>query len=244
MIGQGAVSLLKHPFRLMVAGKSGSGKTTLVVDIIKECFHPQVDRIMILCPSWDSQENFDPIRKYVDRKRDVIDKFNRDPFKKLLKQLNEQKILAKEEGRKNIKTLILIDDMAGSRMLHGGRVTPFSNLAIQSNHVDLSIIVLTQQPKAITPGFRDNLEGVICYPPQRKIDRQWLFEEYNGNNLSKKKFFEIISIAWKGIHQNDYSQLGQHFIFMFMPIRAPIRYFADFHFELTPKKFTLKGNNL
>lgn len=231
-----AESNIVHPFRLLVAGKAKSGKTTLVVDIIHRIMRPQIDRIIVLCPSWNTQDVFDPIRDMVNPSRDVWTDLDTNPFATIMKQLLKQIEYAKAKGTAPIRTLLFIDDMSGSKMMHSGRITPLSHLSIQSRHLCLSIFILSQQPKSITPGFRDNTDGVIAFPPQRELDRAWLYQEYNGNAIEKQKFIDLIMTAWKGVDRKDFLEFGTHFLFILLPFRSITRYFADFDYELTITK--------
>lgn len=229
-----AEALMEHPYRALFAGKSKSGKTALAVKLINESWRNEIDRFMVFCPTWD-QKAFDPIRDLVRRKEDIIQNYDKDPFPSLYRQLLNIKKKCIEKKYQMPRTLLLIDDMSGSKILHGGRLSAFAHLSIQSNHLSLSIFVLTQQVKSISPAFRDNLDGLIAFPMNREEDRDWLFKEYNGNMIRKKTFKKIIKTAWKGVGNEGYDRYGQHFLFVHLPVRAPTRYFSDFNHEITPR---------
>ena len=229
-----AEGLIRHPCRFLFAGRTKSGKTTLCVKLIDEVMRNQIDRMKVLCPTWD-QDLFDPIRDLVIEKDDVIQDFKNDPFEGLLKELKTLHAICKKKGIKMPSTLLLIDDMAGTKMIHGGAISPFAHIAIQANHWNLSIFLLTQKPKAVSPSFRDNLECLVSFPLNKKADQDWLFEEFNGNMIKKKVFLKLIKRSWKGFEDSGY---GRHFLFIYFPSGSHLRYFSDFAYELTPRMNT------
>lgn len=226
-----AEALIKHPGRFLFAGRSKSGKTTLCVKLIDEVMRNQVDRMKVLCPTWD-QDLFDPIRDLVLDKSDIIQDFDNDPFRALLKELKTLNAICKKKGIKTPRTLLLIDDMAGTKMLHGGAISPFAHIAIQAPHWNLSIFLLTQKAKAISPSFRDNLEYLVAFPLNKTEDQEWLYKEFNGNMVKKKVFMKLIKRSWKGFEDSGY---GRHFLFIHFPSGSHLRYFSDFAYELTPR---------
>jgi hypothetical protein len=229
-----------HPGRDMFTGKTKSGKTTLAVEITLKKFVPVVDRIIFLCPT-GSQEAFAPLWPYINRKRDVFDPNDEGVIKTISRQLDSQKKVASEMNLPHINTLIFIDDMAGKKILHGNRHSDFADLSLRCNHSHTSIILLTQQPKGITPTFRESLDGLICFPSLKRADREWLFDEYNCM-IKKKTFIKLVKQAWKGAGNDDYAQFGEHFLFITFPVRAAPRYFIDFSYELSTRNSKQSGN--
>lgn len=240
------MNFFEHPGRYLFTGKSKSGKTTLAVEIIRAHFHKLVDRIIIICPTFDKQSAFDPIRQFIDPKRDVFNatsESGENIMTTIFNQLKEQQNVAISKKSKEPNTLILIDDIAGNKIVHGGRHGAFPNLAIMANHYNASMFVLSQQPKAISPAFRDNLEGVICFPTLKEQDRKWLYEEYNGCMLKQKTFMKLVKQAWKGPGNDHYNQFGEHFLFIVLPPRAAPRYFTGLTHELFTTKSKLKTHH-
>ncbi len=231
-----AESLLIHPVRILISGKGKSGKTTTAVGIVDKVLRYQIDRLIVICPSWSFQEVFDPIRDMVKEERDVFEteklESEENPFKTIFKQLVRCKTNAIRKGCRQLNIGLLVDDMSGTGMMHGGRISALSNMAIQARHWNLSIIVLTQQPMSITPGYRDNVDAVIAFPPLRQQDRMWLYNEYNANGLKKEKFMALVMKAWKGNDVDDDSEYGSHFLFILLPTRSKARYFIDYAYEI------------
>ncbi len=230
---------LVHPIRIFCTGRSKTGKSTEVVRLIDTFFRPQIDRFINCCPSWGTQDTFDPIRDLVrNEERDILST-DFDPFPKLLKQLRKQKEITKKQGKKNIQTLLFVDDLMGSP-IQGKRLSALGNLAVQARHLDLSIILISQQPKYTSPAIRQNCDAYICYPPNGLSGKNYIFEELNGNCIEKDIFGNLILQAWRGYKRKDDKEMNQHFLFVLIESRKPSRYFGDFDYELTPKNYRQK----
>lgn len=235
---------IKHPCRVFITGRSGGGKTTAMVDLVNRVFRHQVDRVVVCCPTWSSQPTFNPIRDLVKIPRDILDlksinelkkkrgkkKKQKDPFKDFFNSLKKQKALAALNGEETLKTLLIVDDMAGDKVQHE-RMGYLAQLSIQAPHFNLSIIVISQQPKLTCNGFRQNVDAAICFPPTSTNGQAWIHEELNLNLIPKEEFNYMIRTAWLG-GKDDISELHSHFLFVLIKSRKPGRYFIDYNAEL------------
>lgn len=189
-----------------------------------------VDKIYVVCPTWESQTTFDPMRHLVDPK-DVYLTADKDTFTSLFRKIKlEQNLcLKKREPKKDI--LILIDDMSGSEAIHGGRRSPFGNLAIQTPHWNVSMMVLTQQPTTVSPSFRDNVENIFVFPSEGTLEVDWLKRCWTSLLMTKGKMEKIILEAWRG-GRNDNSEWGKHFLFIQATPRRHSRFWIDLEKEI------------
>jgi hypothetical protein len=227
---------LVHPMRIFTTGRSKTGKSTEIVRIIDTFFRPQNDRLVICCPTWETQDTFDPIRDMIrNQERDILET-DFDPFPKFLRNLKKQKLFTVKHKKKPIRTLLFVDDLMGTP-IQGKRLSALSNLTVQARHLDLSIIIVSQQPKYTSPAIRQNCDAYICYPPNGPSGKAFIFEELNGNCLDKDVFGKLILQAWRGYKRKDDKEMNQHFLFVLIESRKPSRYFGDFTCELTPKKY-------
>lgn len=195
-----------------------------------QTFRVQIDRIIVVCPTFRIQETYDPMRKLV-MENDIYSELNKDDFKNLFNQIKRQQTKKKNAGERYQRILILVDDMAGTNMIHGSRFSPFANLSIQSPHWNISMIVVTQQPTNVSPSFRDNAEGLIVFPSEGKLEVEWLKKSYESVCMAEGQLVELLRHAWRGGISGN-SEWGKHFLFIQSLPRRRSRFWLDFEHEI------------
>lgn len=207
-----ALHLIRHPFRLLVSGSSGKGKTTLIKKIVLNYFTKQVDEIIIISPTANSQfrePGFDEAEK-IDNVEEGIGKIT-------------SMIEIRKRGDDSLKTrtLVIIDDAAGDKATNNRRKGDFAQLSVMTNHFNISVFGLFQQAKTCDANFRDNVNGVIMFATTRLEDMDILYKEYNPSiYLKKMVFFSLMDELW-GPKQTN-------FCFIHKPARNRICYFRNF----------------
>lgn len=182
------------------------------------------------------QKTFDPIRGYV-KPSDVFTQITDRTFQSLFLTLKKSQESELDSTGKCTPICILVDDMAGCSALHGGRISPFGNLAIQTPHWNITLIVITQQPTAVTPSFRDNIENCIMFPSEGELEVEWLKRSYNSlmiSNCEKKRMEHLKAVtllAWRGGHRHN-KEWGKHFLGIHAPTRSHSRFYVDFKQEI------------
>lgn len=224
---------LIHPVRMLITGPCGSGKTFTACHLINNVFRPQIERLISICPTWYTQDCFEPIHDLINRKEDAIVDLNGDVFGKLFDDLFKVYALRRKEGKEPIKTLVFIDDLAGTSLIHGGRVSSFAHFAIQLRPLKCSCILLSQQPTAVSPAYRDNVSDVIAFASTRKEDKRWLIREYCSFKMTEQTMNQLIETAWGSANEEDGIE-EDHFIFIHKPPRQKITYYANFDYSLNP----------
>lgn len=221
-----AASRIVTPCRILVVGPSRCGKTKFVVDLIKDKLAAEHHRIIGCSPTLNCQDTFDPIRKLI-KPEDVHENFNTKTLQMVIEKIHCNYKRAKAIGTDPEKILMFIDDLAGNSCIHGKRQGPFAQFANQCNWWKVTLIVLTQQPTAVDPNFRDNAENIIVFRDKGMAAFDWVRQAYTALDQDKELIRRVMMTAWRG-GRNDNSELGQHFLFIHAAPRGETEFFVDF----------------
>lgn len=231
---------IRHPARLLLTGKAGSGKTWLAVDLILRVFQNQIDRYIVICPTWSTQGIFRNLDHLVKPDRDIFEDLENETFNSIYQQILQQIRYCQENGREPIRTLLFIDDCGSNNLIHGGRISTFGKLAIQFRHLNVSSIVIVQNPKLVSPNYRENANHFIFFPCHRLEEMEWIYKEFNPSFCSKQNFFKILKKAWDSDEEKPSTEDDvNHFIYIYSPPRSHIRFFRDFASELSIRRSPL-----
>lgn len=229
-----AVGLIKHPTRLFVVGRAQMGKTTEAVRVIQKRFG-DMDRYIVICPSFDTQRTFDPIR-HLFKPNDIHMNPKEGKFKEIEREIkNFNTFFRDAQLKKGItkprraRTLLLIDDMTGKNLIQGNGRGNFSNFACQITHLDCSLMVIAHSPKSVDLNFRRNAENFLVFPSESKDSLDWIVDNFNSPVLGKHRDVkDMILQTWKG---RD-GKIGEHFLFIHSQPRKLSRFFSDFDHEV------------
>lgn len=232
---------IEFPSRGMWLGRSRSGKTTSMVNFLCNKYIPEhkITRIIVVCPNFLYQETFKPLRTDTNIAKliapeDIYHRpihLKKETFAKILESIEKKNLEAKSKGNPLPRNLIIVDDLAGKKIIQGRGQGPFAHLAIQTPHISTSLFVAVQQPKAADLAFRLNCEFIIAFPFEGKISIEYMQEAYCTAILSHKKMKRILGAAWCG-GKNDASEYGKHFLFILQQPRVHTRFFIDFKEEI------------
>jgi hypothetical protein len=229
---------LIFPLRCLITGPCGTGKTTVGVFIMLQ-MKLWYDRLIIVCPGFRKQEMFRLLDEFV-KPTDIYENPKPGTFKAINEDIEIVTEFCKKQGKQPLRTLVFVDDLAGLHVIHGGRFSDFAHFCIGCRHMDASIIVISQQPTAVSPAFRDNVNAVIAFPSRRSQDVEWLLKEYKGLQMDKDEMKMTILKAWKGKvkkeEENDDS-IGNNFLFIALdPRKQEAQFFSGFDYSVTPKR--------
>lgn len=192
-LGHSVITKIQHPMRILVSGRSTLGKTTLAVDFIKLQLIPQVRRCFAVCPTWYSQNTFQPLREVRGAfpKKNVFTDVDDACFDEIFERCTHLKA----------PSLLIVDDAAAERATHGGNKSSFARLCIAAPHLNLSIIGCFQKIATATPSFRYNAEALIAFESTGMEDVERIIEEFNpcpAHHNSKSITRAAIMQAWTG----------------------------------------------
>jgi GTPase SAR1 family protein len=226
------------PARAVVFGRAGSGKTPLLVKLLDDELDGAYDRLVVVCPTFWNQRNkhdkkltFARLFHRVRGPRDVITEVTEDNLRRIIKQIITVYEQCEKANKKSPRTILLMDDLSGTKFYNSGRISTLSSFAVQCTHYNCSIFAITHQPTFLSPGLRDNSEIVIAFPSNRQQDLELLLREYRQIGLSKTKLIEMITMAWEAPKIKHKT----HFLTILQKPGTSIEYFLDFDFKINSK---------
>lgn len=103
---------------------------------------------------------------------------------KLIKQYGEESDKAKELG----SVLIILDDVIAGKV-HDDEM--FTRLAVEGRHHLISVILMTQDPKAIGPKVRDNCDIAVIFNQKTFRNKESVWRDFM-NDTSKDQAFAFM----------------------------------------------------
>lgn len=226
------IQLIEWPFRILITGPCESGKTTVAMKIM-DAINGKYHRLIVISPTFGVQNIFRGLDVYIkNKKRDIFTNMNANTFKQVGAQIKQVYLHCQKRDTKVPQTLVFVDDNTSNNGIHGGRMGALGNLTVTCRHYGASLLCISHQGKAITPGFRNNVTALIAFPTNNRNEINFISSEF-GNPLiwSDTQFKNIIAHAWKGGKDDD-REWGKHFLFVMTPPREKSRYFIDFSEEI------------
>lgn len=226
-----AVNLITWPFRILITGPCGAGKTSVAIKIM-ETMASEYKRLIVISPTYLTQRCFRKMDDLIkDPRRDIFPDATKNIFIMIGKQIQRQHDYCEQNGLPSIPTLIFIDDNTSNNAIHGGRMGSLGNLTVTCRHYNASLLCISHQGKAITPGFRNNVTGLIAFPTTNRVETDFISTEFGNMLWTQEQFRRVVIHCWKGGKVNM-SEWGKHFIFVLLQPREPTRYFIDFSEEI------------
>ena len=182
-------TLPQPPFRLIVVASSNSGKSVLISNMISSKSFPYrdyfKDNIFIFSPTFKmgSMTGMDNIKK-----QNIWDTFDTEVLNSIIA---EQKDLVETYGKKKSSPiLIVLDDVVGE--LDARRKEFLKKSYFGLRHFNGSIILLSQQYKAVPKPVRLNASDSILFECSNEAELANITEE---QNIEKNRFINIYDYA-------------------------------------------------
>ena len=186
------------PCRALVVGRSQlSGKSSLVFnymareELFKDFFDP-LD-IYIVSPSIESDPKLSLLIDYLDIPRsNCIDAYDEFLIGSIYKQIKENFMEAKREGRGPIHSCIILDDCSFSGNLKGKRNGVIPQMFQNSRHYCVSLFVTAQHYSDIPTAVRNNCTAFFCFQlNNRQTDAIIEDHSFIDPKIFKKKMREV-----------------------------------------------------
>lgn len=168
----------------VICGRQGSGKTNLLVNIIKKIYKKKFHKIIVFMP--ESSRN--------SMKDKIFDKL---PPEQLYEELTLEALInvheqMKEDSLKNIKTLVIYDDVQKS-LKDWNILQRLKVMVANQRHIKLVNLILVQNFFMIDKSLREILNNVIFF----KMDKNQTQKIFNDMvELHKDKFDVIRDIVF------------------------------------------------
>lgn len=195
----------KPPFRLIMVAQSHSGKTTCVMNMItKPSMYGSYfgNRIHIFSRNILSDAAFMCLNE------EILGNSWDGYLPHLLEDIyDKQKKLVEEEGKTLSNTKLIILDDVISDIYSRNKPSVLSTMFMMCRHVNISIILTSQQYKLLPKPIRVNCSSLICFRIHNNEELRNIFNEHGGV-LSYKQFEIILSHCWQGRYSFMYCELA------------------------------------
>jgi hypothetical protein len=133
----------------------------------------------------------------------IFDKFNENDVTVLLETAEEVNKVTP------VNTLFIFDDMVTEGIMNSRRMGALEAIAVRGRHVNVSIIIITQQYLALSPPVRNNTTNMVIFrvrngDEMEKItreNREWMKEQD-----FKAMFYDITKDPYSFLHINNQRQ--------------------------------------
>jgi hypothetical protein len=177
-----AMSLIKHPSRILTVGKSQSGKTTKAMELI-EYLIPQVDEVIVCSPTYNFQPTWNPIRSKVSFEHSSLDVVLTYIAKLIDKS---QASTDKEVGEKMDKRrLVILDDVSFEKSLNLGNKGLFNGLCYNAVWWNMTLVTIVHKMSNVGAGMKENLEYLLAFNSVNKKEMEKLYDHFGFTKTKK-----------------------------------------------------------
>lgn len=219
-----AMSLIKHPYRLLVIGQSQSGKTTMGVKCIRHLL-TQVDETYVVSPTYEFQDTWKPIRRKVTLHHDNPETVFNALYKTIKSSIGDEdhKIGTKIQKRR----LLICDDVSYEKALNQGGKGLLNAFAYNAVWWNLSIVTIIHKSSNIGAGMKENCDGLIIFNVMAK-EMKPLFDTF-GITSTIGQFRKLIHMMIK----DQLSKNPESYPFLFyVPKSNKVYYKMQFELQI------------
>ena len=172
------------PLRMIISGPSGSGKGILASEILLKHHRGKYEKIYYFSASALVDDNLKPLQKYCeehlgqDSKKDpcLYDHWDEAVLDKILgRQTAVVDYMKRKKSKKKFYIAVVCDDFANERRVVRGGV--LERLYLRGRHINVSVFVLTQYYRLLSPAIRTNATCLACFRMRNVKDLEAILEE-------------------------------------------------------------------
>ena len=181
--------LPRLPTSICVVGKSGSGKTNAIISMLtnKKMLDDVFDFIYLFSGIKPDPELIEPLKL---PKHQVFNNFEEDDIKRIMDKM--EKTVEKNGMSKTPSVLFILDDILGKPKFL--KSSTMSKLITTNRHMNISVIILSQYFRKLSPVIRTNCSFYMIFPSSM-VELEKVSDELCPPNMSKRKFIEIMQFA-------------------------------------------------
>ncbi len=171
MIQQANLNNIDVPIRLIITGKTNTGKSHYFLMMLYY-LQDKLDELYIFSPTIYSNQRFIALTK----QNHIHDHYDQDELNNILSSKEDQ--LRFNPNIKLPQCMIFFDDCIATMSKNDKQV---SKLFMTGRHLNISVCIISQKFRAISPSIRDNTDFVICTRIINKLEQEAVYEEYNSS---------------------------------------------------------------
>lgn len=172
------------PFLMTIVAPRNSGKTNLLIDLLTDenKMKGKFDIVLI----WSRTYHLDPKWKNI-----------RLPPGSIFKEFNEADVtylmrVAEHVNRiEPVNALFIFDDMITDGIMNNRRMGELEAIAVRGRHMNVSIVILTQQYLALSPPVRNNTTNMCVFRIRNGDELEKIARE-NREALTTDEFKEML----------------------------------------------------
>ena len=175
--------LPEPPLRMIISGPSGSGKGILTSEILLRHHRGKYSKVYYMSASALVDDNLTPLRRYCEEHlgqgpKDpcLYDTWDDQVLESILeRQAAVVEYTKKNKIRKKYHIAIVCDDFANERrVVRGGLL---EKLYLSGRHINVSVFVLTQYYRLLSPAIRTNATCLAVFRMRNVKDLEAILEE-------------------------------------------------------------------
>jgi hypothetical protein len=187
------------PLVYIISGGRGRGKSTLLLNLLRTVFKKKFSNIFLVSPTARKDEKFDKIVTELevdDKYYDVCSEENLAEIWDRLKELHD-------EHPKHKNMLILDDCLYSFKTSSSNSI--LDQMVVNSRHLNLTIIILTQKYNKINPTIREQVDLISFYQTNNKREVETLI---NDISIDPKQFENIYKYATNNDDRNAFLHMN------------------------------------
>lgn len=173
------------PFLMTIVAPRNSGKTNLLLDALTDenKYRGKFDVIFV----WSRTYHLDPKWKNINL-----------PIGSIFKEFNEADVadlMATAEyvnRTEPVNTLFIFDDMITDGIMNPRRMGELEAIAVRGRHMNVSIVILTQQYLALSPPVRNNTTNMVIFRVRNGDEMEKIARE-NREGLTIDEFKDMLN---------------------------------------------------